>query len=490
VDGQRLYRRSLDHPDAAPLAGTDRATSPFFSWDGKWIGFFADGRLKRIPAAGGAAADIAEAPAFSSGASWGSDNRIVFAYGLDSNLHVVAAEGGLVETIAANTTGRQPEVLPDGRTVLFESAGHIHSYNRQTQTTSKLFPGAAPRYTNGHVIFSRGTTLLAAPFHPEGPSAGPATPLVEDVAVELPGSGGGRHYAVSRSGALVYVPAARSYELVVVSAGTAERVVGEPQRSLENPRFSPDGRHVVVAARRRDDEPADLWLHDLVGGAATRLTTNGGRAPIWSADGSAIVYSHLGDGQGIYTTRVDGVGGQQLVVALKTFHWLVGSTPDGDTLLYGVITGRESSIVAQGRDQSRTVVEPGSKWGGRLSRDGKWLTYYTLESGTFEVYVMRFPEGGRPWLIGEGTDPTWSPDGNQIYYRRGPRLISARVDKTAGVKVAATRVVVDPFLPPLYDDYDVDRNGNLVIVRPANRTQGREVTIMLDWLSDVGGAER
>ena len=92
-DGQRLYRRSLDRLDPTPLAGTERGSSPFFSWDGKWIGFFADGRLKRIPAGGGASVDIAPAPGFSSGASWGPDDRIVFAYGADSHLHVVPAEG-------------------------------------------------------------------------------------------------------------------------------------------------------------------------------------------------------------------------------------------------------------------------------------------------------------------------------------------------------------------------------------------------------------
>ncbi len=490
-DGQRLYRRSLDALDPTPLDGTERGSSPFFSWDGKWIGFFADGRLKRIPAAGGASIDIAEAPGFSSGASWGRDDRIVFAYGADSRLHVVPAQGGRVETLANDTPGRQPEVLPDDRTVLFESAGHIHVYDRQTSTTTKLLPGTAPRYANGHVIFSRGTTLLAAPLNLETSSTGATNPLVQNVAVELPGSGGGRHYAISRSGALVYVPAADAYELVVIGANAVERVVGEPRRSLENPRFSPDGRSVVVAARRRDDEPADLWLHDLTAGTATRLTSNGGRAPIWRANGTSIIYSHLGERQGIYSTRVDGAGGHQQLLALKTFHWLVGDTPDGATLLYGQMDeGSRSSIMAYDRTHSKSIVGPGSTWGGRLSRDGKWLAYYLLKSGTFEVYVQRFPEGGQPWLIAEGTDPTWGPDGNEIYYRRGPRLMAARVDKTAGVKVLASRVVVDPFLPPLYDDYDVDRDGRVVIVRPANQTQAREIRTVVDWFGEFGRAGR
>jgi len=487
-DGQRLYRRSLDRLDATPLAGSERGTSPFFSWNGEWIGFFADGRVKRIPAGGGASVDIAPAPGFSSGASWGPDDRIVFAYGADSYLHVVPAAGGTVARVASETPGRQPEVLPDGRTVLFESAGHIHIYDRQTGAIKKLLPGTAPRYANGHVIFSRGTTLLAAPINLEDFSMGAAIPLVEGVAVELPGSGGGRHYAISRSGALVYVPAADAYELVLAGADGTRRVIGEPQRSLESPRFSPDGRQVVVASRQRDDESTELWLHDLRAGTSTRLTSRGGRAPIWSADGT-ITYSHLGEQPGIYTMRDGGADGK-LLLALNSFHWLVGWTPDGSTLMYGLmLPTNRSSIMAYSKQQSSTVVAPGSAWGGRLSRDGKWLAYYVLNSGRFEIYATPFPEEGAPRLIAEGTDPAWAPDGNEIYYRRGPRLMAARVDKTAGIKVVASRVAIDPFLPPLYDDYDIHVDGRtLVMVRPASETQGREVRMILGWVNDFRDA--
>ena len=205
------------------------------------------------------------------------------------------------------------------------------------------------------------------------------------------------------------------------------------------------------------------------------MTTQGGRSPIWS-DNSTVTYSQLGEQQGIYSTRVDG-GDRTRLLPLNAFHWLVGWTPDRTTLLYGLMVARnQSSIMAYSNTQSRTVVGPGSTWGGRLSRDGKWLAYYVLNSGTFEVYVTSFPEAGTPRLIAEGTDPSWKPDGNEIYYRRGPRLMAARVDKAAGVKVLASRVAIDPFLPPLYDDYDVRGDGTLVMVRPDNETQGREVT--------------
>jgi Tol biopolymer transport system component len=183
---------------------------------------------------------------------------------------------------------------------------------------------------------------------------------------------------------------------------------------------------------------------------------------------------------------VDGGADGAQLLPLNAFHWLVGRTPDRTTLYYGLMMeGGRSSIMAYRNAQSRTVVAPGSTWGGRLSRDGKWLAYYVLNAGTFEVYVTALPEGRTRWLIAEGTDPSWGPDGDEIYYRRGPRLMAARIDKTAGIKVVATRLVIDPFLPPLYDDYDIHRDGRtLVMVRPANRTQGREVTMVLDWFSE------
>ena len=482
-EGQRLYRQSIDRLEAVPVPGTERGSSPFFSWDGTWLGFAADGRLKRVPAAGGAPVDIVAITNFPAGASWAPDDRIVFAYGADSQLHIVDARGGSAGILSDLKPASRPDVLPDGRTVLFVLDGWVHILDRTSGRQTRVVQGTSPRYAAGHLIFFRGTNLFGAALDlSRHELTTPVVPLVENVAIE--GSVGSVHYGVSAGGTLVYVPAAEEYAMVLVGPEGGERVLMEG-RAMSNPQFSPDGRSIAVSAARRDGEPAQIWVLDVETGTTTRLTSGAGRAPVW-ADDRTVTYSRVsGEGRGIYQQRADGSGEPRQVVALDAFHWLVGWTPDR-TLAYGVMEGTPGSIVAYSGGTSRRVVGPGSTWGGRLSRDGQWLVYYSLDSGNFEIYVTPFPGAGTRWLIADGTDPTFSRDGNEVYYRSGPRLMAARIDKTSGVRVLSHRVVVEPFLPPLFDDYDIHPDGRtLVMLRPAGSTQAREVSVVLNWFTEM-----
>ena len=494
---QRLYRRTLDRLEATPLPGTEGGMSPFFSPDGAWIGFFADRRLKRVPAGGGAAVDIAATPGFPAGASWGIDNRIVFSSGFRSPLHVVDAGGGTPEpltTLDAGLGHLYPEILPDGRTVLFNEGRWIHALDLTSgRRTNRLVEGIGARYAaSGHLILSRQTTLLAVPFDPTRLEiTGQVVPVVEGVAVER-GAGGVAYFAVSRAGTLAYLPAARTYALVLAEPDGTERLLSEDPL-LENPQFSPNGQRLVVAKTRRTGEAPELWMYDLESAApASRLTSDGARAPVWTPDGASVTYSHPGSDErsGIYTRSADGRGDARQIVRLPNFHWLVGWTP-GRTLAYGMVENvavdgiTRSSILAIEDGKTRYVVGPGDTWGGRLSPDGRRLVYYSLDSGYFEIYATPFPDTGTRWLIGEGTDPSWSPDGSEIYYRLGSRLMAARIDMASGVRVLSRRVVVESFSPPLYDDYDIHPNGRTVaLVRAVGDARGREITLVLNWLAE------
>jgi eukaryotic-like serine/threonine-protein kinase len=512
ASGERLYRRTLDGPEATPIAGTEAGSVPFFSPDGTWVGFFADRRLKRVPIAGGSAIDVAAAPGFPAGASWSVDDRIVFA-GYQAPLQIVDARSGATESLlprGADLGHVFPEFLPDGRTVLFSESGWIHAIDVVSKRrTDRIVRGTGPRYSSaGHLVLTRGSTLLAAPFDVSSLKLlGPEMSAIEGVDVEWT-TNGAAHVALSRAGTLAYVPSARTFALVLVEPGGTERVLAE-HAMVENPRFSPDGRRLVVAAVRKLGEAIELWMHDLqTARPAYRLTSDGGRAPVWTRDGASVTYSvprvlapggstgRFGERPGIYTTSPNGQGDTRQIVSLPNFNWLVGWAPK-QTLLYGMMetTPGEamplSSIFALEGSESRRLVGPGSTWGGRLSPDGRWLVYYSRDSGYFEIYVTPFPNTGPRTLIAEGTDPAWSPNGSEIYYRSGSRLMAAHVDISSGVRVTSRRLVFEPFLPPLYDDYDIHPDGRtLALVGPAGESRGREITVVLNWPAELSRLAR
>jgi serine/threonine-protein kinase len=476
--------------------------SPFFSPDGTWVGFFADRRLKRVPVGGGAAVDIARAPGRPAGASWGVNDRIVFA-GYQAPLQVVEAAGGTPEDVLPDGAGWGllfPDYLPDGRTVLFTEGRSTYAVDLVTKRrTDRILEGIGARYSaSGYLLLNRGNMLLAAPFDTSTLSVtGALLPVVEGVDFERT-TNGAAHMAISGEGTVAFAPSARAFELVLVEPDGRERLVAE-HPMLQNPQFSPNGQRLAVAVSRNSGERPDVWIHDLIGASpAYRLTSEGGSAPLWTRDGVSVTYAYppefsrkADDVPGIYNRSADGRGDAQQVTALPAFHWLVGWTPN-QSLVYGIMEATAidqapaSSIFVLDGGESKRVVGPGHAWGGRLSPDGHWLAYYSLDSGYFEIYVTPFPNTGTRSLIAEGTDPVWSPDGSEIYFRAGSRLMAARVETSPALRVLSRRLVVEPFIPPLYDDYDIHPDGRtLALVRPAGELRGREIALLLNWPAEL-----
>jgi Tol biopolymer transport system component/predicted Ser/Thr protein kinase len=489
--GKRLYRRGIDELTATPIAGTSGAMSPFCSPNGEWIGFYADGRLRRVPVEGGVPIDIAAAPGAPVGGSWGPDDRIVFTHGWRSPLYVVPASGGRVETIVplraeeGEIYMRRPEFLPGGRRVVLEVGPFgILAIDLQSGQRVALVPGNTPRYSRGQLLVSQGPSLVAAPFDStELRVTGPPTLLAEGIARE---AGGALHYAVSPSGTLAHAPGAERYVLAISDqSGSQERVLDEQARFVY-PRFAPDGARLAVAVGPEGRSGDDVWIYNVAEpGTGTRLTFDGGTAPIWSADGVAVAFS--GDPfwtqrqpTGLYTKNADGRTEEQRLLDFSAFHRPIAWTRE--QILFELTTAEgELWIERLGGGERQRVVRG---LNARLSPDGALLAYVSDESGRDIVYVMSIDERDARWQIAEGGDPVWAPDGAELYYVSGTRLIAASLDVSAGVRVVSERTVQESFAVPTYGDYDVSPDGrSIALIRPVDLARGREVTVALDWLA-------
>jgi eukaryotic-like serine/threonine-protein kinase len=496
--GRRLYRRGIDELTATPIAGTSEAMSPFCSPDGRWIGFYADGKLRYVPVEGGAPLDIAPAPGAPTGASWGPDDRIVFTYGWRSPLYVAPVRGGHAEVIAPlraeerDTYMRRPEFLPGGRQVLVELRRERQegspivavAIDLESGRRVVLAPGGTPRYSSGQLLIAGGPALLAAPFDLKSLTlTGSPALIVEGVAVE---AGGPTHYAVSPSGSLAHAPGAERYALAVSDlSGSQERVLDERGR-LSRPRFAPGGRRVAVAVRPDGSGGDDVWLYDTAApGTGARLTFDGGTAPIWSPDGTAVAFSGdpfwtLRRASGLYIKNADGRAEEQRLVEMNEFHRPIAWTSEQVLLELTTAEGEFWIEVVRGGERQRLARGANA----RLSPDGKLLAYVSDESGRDTVYVTALGEGAARWQIAEASDPVWAPDGSQLYYVSGTRLVAAQLDVSAGVRVVVQRTVQDSFAVPAYGDYDVSPDGrSIALIRPFDLARGREVVLAINRLA-------
>jgi serine/threonine protein kinase len=488
--GQLLYLRSLNQIEPIPIEGTDGGMNPFFSPDGSWIGFFVDGRLRRVSVRGGPVIDVAAAPGMPFGASWGPDDRIVFVSGPRSQLSVVNAFGGATEkliefdTTAGEYSQRFPQIISNGRIVLFDWWGpqglSIDALDISSGRRITLTRGFTPRYsTNGYLLYGRGTTLFAARFNPAHLKlTGPAIPLVENVATEANAI---IQYDLSMNSNLLYVPGDSSNEFVLVDTGGGEQLITEEPLFFLRPRFSADGRHIAVSVSRGTGY--DIWIYDIKTRASFRLTFDNGWKGVWMPNGKKVTYSIRG--AGLFSRSLDGLEDSEKLLEISEWNRPIGWTPDGRTLAYEAIgdEGIEASIWMLQEGENRRLIR--EAWGGSLSYDGRWLAYHSNISGRYEVYVTSFPDCNAIWQISAegGRDPVWGYDSTKVYYRNGNRIISAKIDKTTGVRVHSKDVVIEQFNPPRFDDYDIHPDGkSLVMVRT---TTSSDAVLVINWSTEL-----
>ena len=448
---RRIYVRSLDQLQPTVLSGTENAFDPFFSPDGQWIGFFADGKLKKISMQGGAAVTLCDAPT-DRGGSWGEDGTIVFTPDVRVALSKVPSTGGtpepltMLDTQAGEVTHRWPQVLPGGKAVLFTSSTNSGNYedaeivvysmtSRQRKTVQR--GGFYARYLpSGHVVYMHQGTLFAVPFDLQRLMVtGQPVPILEGV-LSTPTSAGAQ-FSFSESGNLVYIAG---------GAGGGQKVsiywmdregkftpLRDTPGNYANPAFSPDGKRLALDIS--DDKRSDIWVYEWERDALTRLTFAGDSSgfPVWTPDGQRIVYwlQEKGKPRNLWWIRANGGGDAQRLAESKNTQGGGSWRPDGKFLAfhqYNPDTGYDIMILPIEGDE-KSGWKPGepkpfanSAFDERqpaFSPDGRWIAYQSNESGNYEVYVRPFPGPGGKWQVstGGGLLPKWSRNGKELFYR-------------------------------------------------------------------------
>ncbi len=452
TDGkQMLATRLLEQTSPTLLSGTDNGRDPFFSPDGKWIGFFADQKMKRISVQGGAPVVLCDA-SNARGANWGDDGNIVVALTTAGGLSRVPAGGGTPQPFTKPQgvlTHRWPQVLPGSEGVLFTASSSTVAFEDASIVAVSLKTGDSKilvrggyfgRYLPtgdaiGHLVYAHEGVLFAVPFDPERMELrGTAVPLLEDLMSD-PNSGAGQ-FSFSRIGNMVYRAGKMSAPNYPVwwldNSGKTKPLIATPSLYIA-PRFSPDGQR--LALKKITGHDRGIFVYDWQRDTMSRLTvdtdTQQAAFPVWSPDGKHIVFrvSSAG-GFSLGWIRADGVGDTQHLLDSKNNMSISSFFPDGRRLVYQELDADNGydlwtlALDVTDPDHPKPgkpelfLRTPSNERTPAVSPDGRWIAYQSDESGRSEVYVRPFPGPGGKWQISNagGQIPVWSHNGRELFF--------------------------------------------------------------------------
>jgi serine/threonine-protein kinase len=504
---ERIYRRALDDQAPAPIPGTERGTSPFFSPDGRWIGFERDGTLMKVALAGGPPVVLVDAPGGVT-ANWGRDGAIHFASGTTRVVQRVPEGGGATAAVTslespAETAQAFPHLLPGGRTLLLTSwkgdAPEIVAFDMGSRVRRTLTAGRQPTYVeSGHLVFVRDGSLWAAPFDGRAAVlAGEPVPLIEGI--EASTVSGNAQYAISASGSLLYVPRGQSLpirSLVWVDRSGREEPVPLEPRSFNRFSLSPDGTRIAVSIAEQDS--IDLWVYALDRGTLTRLTFDraADTAPVWSPDSRAIVFRSEREGGGLFVASPDGSGGvRRLTQPSGPIHTPYSFTPDGRRLLFTEFRSYRDQgigiVPMDGSAPARLILDDAfAELRPQVSPDGRWLAYQSNESGRLEVFVRPFPNvGARRWQISRdgGTSPMWNPAGHELFYEAGGVLHRVAIAANGSFGLAERVMPLPGSADALGPVYSVSPDARrFLVMKPGERQpSGLYLMLVANWVEEI-----
>ena len=511
-DGQsRLWLRPLDVETSQPLMGTEGAQYPFWSPDSESVGFFADGKLKRLDIGSGTPRTLADAP-LPGGGAWSPEGVILFSSGSSSPLSRMPATGGDAVAQTALDPPRQiqhsfPQFLPGGRQFLFHVRGAaeaqgIYVGSLDSSETTRLVAtdrGPGVYVPPGWLLFVRQGALVAQQFDPMTRVLGGDLVLVADslALVGQTAAFSGAVFSASASGLVGYRTGGASHTQLTWfdrSGAVLGTFGARDENVLYNPELSPDGRQ--VAARRVVDNNADIWLLNEARGVRFTFDAAIDQYPVWSPDGNWIAYNSLRKGPAdLYRKRASG-GNDELLLESPLIKNLDDWSPDGRFLLYNVqdaTTERDLWVLPLQGDRKPFVFLKTSfeEHRGQFSPNEHWITYVSNESGRPEIYVRPFPGPGGQWQVstGGGIQPRWSPDGKELYYiAPDGQLMAASIVVNGGAIEAGapaalfqTRVSGGGGNTYTRPQYDVARDCRFLVNMTIDEGKTSPITLLLNW---------
>jgi len=524
---QQLATRLLDQANSTLLAGTENATDPFFSPDGQWIGFFADGKMKKISVQGGAAVTLCDATG-TRGASWGEDGWIIVTLTPTAGgLSRVPATGGTPQALTepgqkGEVMHRWPQILPGGQAVLFTGNTVATGFDNASIEVLSLKTGQwkvvqrggyfgryLPTSTGaGHLVYIHQSTLFAVGFDLDRLEVrGAPAPLLENVAGnDAVGAG---QFDVARNGTLLYLSGKSSTVIFPVawmeSTGKTQPLLAAPGLHFA-PRFSPDGKRLALAVG--PPGAGDIQIYDWQRDTMTPLTfTHTNLFPVWTPDGKHIVFVSRPPNS-LRWIRADGAGEAQPLLESKGELRPYSFSPDGRSLAFAemsVDTGFDLwTLPLDMSDPEHPkpgkpelfLRTPSDEQEPAFSPDGRWIAYASSESG--ELYVRPFlggtPSGSGKWQIstGGGLHPIWSRDGRELFYETPDNRIMAATYTAKGDSFAPDRPrlwsntqIMDLFGTGI-SNLDLSPDGKRFAVIPTAEQKGSvHVTVLLNFFDEL-----
>ena len=509
-NGRQLYLHRMDQLTSQPIPGTQNAGEPAFSPDGQWIVFNAANKLVKVSISGGAPEVLCPTQGPTRGVYWASDNTIYFGQ-VSNSIARVSANCGTPEavttldTAAGEISHRFPQVLPDGKTVLFTiKQNNITTFDeaiiaaqRIGTTERKILVrgGTYARYIpSGHLVYARGFTIFAVPFDAERLEVKGAPVPIEAGVWMMQGSGQAAA-DFSNNGMLVFAPqgqlTAGNSTLAWMDRTGNISPLFDTLRLYTNPLLSPDGQKIAMGINAANN---DVWIYHIGRAVLTRLTFGGGNNdfPIWSPDGKYIVYSaEKGKSPNLFRKPWDGSGIEERLTSSPNTQVAGSFTSDGTTLSFnenGDIWILPLDSTGERKPWPFIQSAANEQW-GIFSPDDRWMAYNSDESGKREVNVVAFPKREGKWQIsnGGGDLAGWSMDGKELFYINNQSLM--KVDVLAGTTFdfSVPQKVCEIPSNANFADSSPDGEKFLVVVSRAGRLGIPQLEVVTEWFELVKG---